>query len=959
MLLAVAFLGGSVSVWADGTKRTLDSNDYTGGTTDWTAPNGNAVYKNTGTSPRKYYAQTYGNTNRNASTYKLVSYSYTAGTGYTTSDVSTLGYNIEFDFLMRSGDVDDRSQSEFVIPTTDPSKITANNYYSGTDYIFAISQPARTNGNSADYGSAIGIDETWYVNDLSNSGTSITLTSSKWYHVKLVVTATSVDYTISEYTADGSSEMSTITNGTGSKTVTSMPTIKGFWGLVGRQKTTNGLLNFTNFDMYDYVDTEVVTAPTIGTPAYAGTNRTVEITAGESSKSNTVTTYYTTNGSDPTSSSSVYSSAITITENCTLKAISISSEGTASTVASQTITVGKLTLNAPTFSKAAYSNGSYTITIANDQSSLAYVPASTTIKYRVGTSGDFATYSSGVAVSAGSTLYAYVEADNYTTSSTNYITAVSLPAMTLDFGQNFAGVVDADMNMAVSEGPTVTNSVSGDETNYFIPSADGTNALTDENISFYFSYSGNDQNKWWTLKTTGMYTPFGRGSANMRIGNLTAGQIVVVNASAISSVTGLTELSTYNYGTMHYYTATATTAYVNIARYNTIYSVDVYTPDNEIVGALDFTTSWKTATSTPVTLKPGDSYHYSFVNHSKASVNDQNWQLIVANADNTSDVMEIRADWWENLNGADYSTYNTHQYGFSSNAANYWNYCPSMMEGVSVDMTVTFTTDKKFTMTSTNTAADGTTTWTYNFTSDHTDGPDLTNYSSLTVYLTVSQNWLEIESEGYSAVSATIPTSGFGTIASAYALDCANLPSGVTAYKVSSISASAATLTEVTEAVAAGTGLILSGTAGTYSIPVATSGSDISATNKLKAAVTATTLDDGSFYILQSGKFCLVENAADETARTVPAGKAYLLASDVPGSGSGARALTFTFGDEASGVEEIENGKMNIENGIYDLQGRRVNSQFFDEQSGRAERTIHNSQLNKGLYIVNGKKVIK
>ena len=188
------------------------------------------------------------------------------------------------------------------------------------------------------------------------------------------------------------------------------------------------------------------------------------------------------------------------------------------------------------------------------------------------------------------------------------------------------------------------------------------------------------------------------------------------------------------------------------------------------------------------------------------------------------------------------------------------------------------------------------------------------------------------------SVSATIPTSTYGTIASAYALDCANLPTGVTAYKVSSLSASAVTLEAVTEAVAAGTGLILCGTAGeTYNIPVVASGTDISASNKLKAAVTATTLTDGTFYILQSGKFCLVTGAVDEAARTVPAGKAYLLASDVP---SPARSLSFTFGDEATGISTTLMNKTAMNNEVYNLQGQRV------------------AAPQKGLYIVNGKKVI-
>ena len=189
------------------------------------------------------------------------------------------------------------------------------------------------------------------------------------------------------------------------------------------------------------------------------------------------------------------------------------------------------------------------------------------------------------------------------------------------------------------------------------------------------------------------------------------------------------------------------------------------------------------------------------------------------------------------------------------------------------------------------------------------------------------------------APKVTIASSGYSSLASGYALDCANLPSGLKAYKVSEISKSEITLEEVTTAVAASTGLILKGTASTsYTIPVVASGTDISASNKLKAAVTATTLDDGSFYILKGGKFCLVTGAADAAARTVPAGKAYLLASDVPAS---ARELSFVFGnDETTGLKIISNSQLIGNSQFYDLQGRKV------------------ANPTKGLYIVNGKKVV-
>ena len=48
------------------------------------------------------------------------------------------------------------------------------------------------------------------------------------------------------------------------------------------------------------------------------------------------------------------------------------------------------------------------------------------------------------------------------------------------------------------------------------------------------------------------------------------------------------------------------------------------------------------------------------------------------------------------------------------------------------------------------------------------------------------------------------------------------------------------------------------------------------------------------------------------------------------------------------GIEGIDNGQLTIDNCIYDLAGRRINSQS----------SIPNSQLKKGIYIVGGKKIL-
>jgi hypothetical protein len=167
------------------------------------------------------------------------------------------------------------------------------------------------------------------------------------------------------------------------------------------------------------------------------------------------------------------------------------------------------------------------------------------------------------------------------------------------------------------------------------------------------------------------------------------------------------------------------------------------------------------------------------------------------------------------------------------------------------------------------------------------------------------------------------------TFSSAYPIDCANLPEGVTAYKVTNMTSSQVTAVEVTEAVAANTGLILkAATAGSINIPVAATGADISATNLLKAAVTATAVDANAAYGLSDGKFVKLN------AGNVPAGKAYLLATSIQ-----APELGIDFGGTTAITNTNRTNDTNIRE-IYNINGQRI------------------AQPTKGLYIVNGKKVI-
>ena len=184
---------------------------------------------------------------------------------------------------------------------------------------------------------------------------------------------------------------------------------------------------------------------------------------------------------------------------------------------------------------------------------------------------------------------------------------------------------------------------------------------------------------------------------------------------------------------------------------------------------------------------------------------------------------------------------------------------------------------------------------------------------------------LELES-----IDGTIASSGYSSLATAYGLDFSTAIGLTAAYVVTATTNDAVTLTSVDE-LPANSGVILKGTAdAAYSIPVKADAA-YDGTNLLSAAVSATPIEANTAYILQGGLFHLVTAAS-----TVPAGKAYLLKSNVPSS---ARYLGFAFvDDEATGINSVSSYRQNGE--FYNLQGQRVDAP------------------KKGLYIVNGVKVI-
>lgn len=177
-----------------------------------------------------------------------------------------------------------------------------------------------------------------------------------------------------------------------------------------------------------------------------------------------------------------------------------------------------------------------------------------------------------------------------------------------------------------------------------------------------------------------------------------------------------------------------------------------------------------------------------------------------------------------------------------------------------------------------------------------------------------------------------------------YAPAAVAVPEGVVAYYVSEVNGNSATLTEIETNIPANTGAILYAEGGkecnftvvSYNAGDAVSGNLLVGT---QSETTVTKEAGYSYYILANVAgvvgFYNAVNGVDEDTFVNAAGKAYLKVADVVG----ARFLNFNFGGTETAIKDIEGAESNSV--VYDLSGRRVQN------------------VTKGLYIVNGKKVVK
>ena len=223
-----------------------------------------------------------------------------------------------------------------------------------------------------------------------------------------------------------------------------------------------------------------------------------------------------------------------------------------------------------------------------------------------------------------------------------------------------------------------------------------------------------------------------------------------------------------------------------------------------------------------------------------------------------------------------------------------------------------------------------------------------------------SSDMMTIEASDVVTISAAC-TDGEGNYYGTYSKGTAFVvPSDLTVSEIQVVDGKLKLTNYATDAIVpANTGVLVSSTTpGNHTIILAAGGTSVlGSDNLLKPSGDAGINAEGMAAAAPSCKYYRLTmhngtelgfwwGAAEGGAFNLAANKAYLA---VP-SGVSVKGFSLSADDLTDGISQIEDGKLNIENAIYDLSGRRISV-----SSVSSERSV----LPKGVYIVNGKKYIK
>ncbi|MBR1755197.1 MAG: chitobiase/beta-hexosaminidase C-terminal domain-containing protein [Bacteroidaceae bacterium] len=944
-LLAVAVLCvGAGNVWGD--ERPLYSQNFESFAVDadfntvsgyWEKAGAN-VQKIVESNGNKYLTyQTSNGSTRNAAINFNISGQYSAGDNWTVS----------FDASLAPGNTDG---GMFLAIVGENGVATgANAWDASTGNLFSVKNSGKS---STSYTVSVG---GYTLED------ALTLTSGSNYHYVLNWDGSKINLTITK-SGEASPALSVSKDYTSSNNTTFGNPKAIFWVTTRYYGTTN----LDNILVSEEVSEEVVSTPSISS-SYAGSNRTVTIVGGTSTSGNSVTTYYTTDGSDPTTSNSVYSEPLDITSNCTVKAISISSSGAESSIESLAITVGKLTLVTPTISASGFTNvdGVYvmnpTFSFASNNSAIEGTPDAT-LSYTFTPDGGAEStpvVGSSFTPTTKGTLKVIASAENYNSSEKSLIVS---NGYTVSYtGRDYTTATNADGFTTWGDAYSVT----------WAGWADGLTAYL-STTSFTEDWHLNIQNP----NTISLVIGWGwvRGDQKTygyRVRYIREGDFVALkeNTSKGADANAITFQTTYcSSGTgaiTNYETITVPASYAVQQLYH--YSPAIVSEaDLAILDCKRYETSAAFATAVATE---------SFASAAEAYAFHTSWQIAQAKANGSADLTKLI----RNAAVADATDWGgssiNHGEQFTSAPDEY--YIDKYNGSINTNQTIYGVPAGTYKIKAATRAAEGTSGTLYvndgnsdighiaQITNVGNTGGDLGNgwsYQEMTFTLTSTKDlligfWADASSNKWAGCDdwhmelvgtpLTISSAGWATLYTPYALDFSDV-AGLTAY-TASCDGSTVTLTEVDD-VPANTGVVLKGDEDTYSIPVIAS-SETAQGDLAGSATEATAYDavDGKdLYMLALN----AENKAQFTKVTsgsIAAGKAYLPVT----KGGSVKAFNVVFNDNATGIGSIDrsaegrfdtskNGQLTEDNEkvIFNLVGQRL------------------QKLQKGVNIVNGKKVL-
>jgi hypothetical protein len=192
-------------------------------------------------------------------------------------------------------------------------------------------------------------------------------------------------------------------------------------------------------------------------------------------------------------------------------------------------------------------------------------------------------------------------------------------------------------------------------------------------------------------------------------------------------------------------------------------------------------------------------------------------------------------------------------------------------------------------------------------------------------------------------VTLEIPSCGLATLITDKNLDLANLPAGLKAYIITGYNdaKTALKVTELTSPVPAETGLLFEGKAGDYELPIANTASELDETNKLKgSALKFKDMDKDEkanvTFILNPSNGLFIKC----TGGMLPPGKCYVDLDPAEATTASAKGMNIILDTVVTGINEVE--AKPVDNVMYNVNGIRVSK-----------------PAQHGIYIVNGKKVVK